>query len=222
MPRGRVLHDRYFRQAKREGYLARSAYKLLELDQRKKLLKRDQFVLDLGCAPGSWLQVASDRIGPKGVVVGVDLLPVRHPMPKTVRTIEADMHAVDPEDLRRTTGGEPFGLVLSDMAPNTSGGGGGSGDHFRSVRLCEDILELVPAVLAHRGSLVMKVFDGEAMPDLLGRCKRMFFKVSCCTPKATREVSRETYIICQGYKGPPRAHEVDADPGNNTETNPRA
>jgi 23S rRNA (uridine2552-2'-O)-methyltransferase len=194
----RILHDRYFKQAKREGYLARSAYKLIELDDARRILARGQRVIDLGCAPGSWLQVAGERVGSEGLVVGIDLLPVAGVFPPNVRTLVADFTTVSVQDL--LPGGSPADVVLSDMAPNTSG----HGDHFRSIRLCETILDAMPILLRPGGSLVMKVFEGEAFPPLLARVRNSFSDVKVIKPRATRDPSRETYITARRFR-PPRA-----------------
>ncbi|TVQ59820.1 MAG: RlmE family RNA methyltransferase [Phycisphaerales bacterium] len=197
MPPRRVLHDRYFKQAKAEGYLARSAYKLIELQEKKSLMRPGQRVLDLGCAPGAWLQAAHEIVGERGVVVGVDFKPVTHPFPPNVRTIVGDVFETEPETLLAHTSGALFDVVLSDMAPNTTG----HDDHFPSVRLCERVLDLAPRVLAPTGNLAMKVFEGETYPDLLRRCQRSFAKVKGFKPKASRDVSREMYVVCHGFTG---------------------
>lgn len=202
----RTLHDRYFRQAKREGYLARSAYKLLEIDDRFRIIKWGGRVLDLGCAPGSWLQVAAQRVGDRGTVVGIDLKPVVEPMPACVRTIVGDFTEIDPaEIIGDATRG--FGAIISDMAPNTSG----HGDHFRSVRLCEAIVERTPELLLPGGALCMKVFDGETLADLLRQAKCVFGKVSTFKPKASRDVSKETYVVARGFR-PPKREPEHAEP----------
>ncbi len=190
----RTLHDRYFKQAKREGYLARSAYKLIELDDKRKLLRPGQTVLDLGCAPGSWLQVAAERVGPEGRVVGIDLQPVGGSFGPNVRTIQGDFTQTPAAAL--LPGGTLADVVLSDMAPNTSG----HGDHFRSIRLCEAIVDALPALLKPGGSLVMKVFEGEAFPPLIERLRVDFGDVKILKPNATREMSRETYVTAKRYR----------------------
>lgn len=192
----RVLHDQYFRKAKREGYVARSAYKLLEINEKKSLIRKGDRVLDLGCAPGSWLQVAAELVGPRGSVVGADLSPVTHDFGSNVRTIVGDAFKIEPEALLGESG--PFDVVLSDMAPSTSGD---LSDHFLSVELCDRVLELAPSVLKTGGSLCMKVFEGEAYPDLLRRTQALFRGVKGFKPKATRDVSREMYVIATGFKG---------------------
>lgn len=201
MPRKRELHDRYFKQAKTEGYAARSAYKLKEIQERHRLIKRGDRVLDLGCAPGSWLQVAAELVGPEGRVVGIDLLRTRVPSMPNVNVMEGDIYAADPLVLRamaypELTGQPPqFDVVISDMAPNTSG----HGDHFLSVRLCRRALELFPSLLRSSGCATLKVFEGEEFPDFVNECRAAFGSVWIFKPKASRDVSRETYIVGKGY-----------------------
>ncbi|MFG0304643.1 MAG: RlmE family RNA methyltransferase [Phycisphaerales bacterium JB040] len=200
MPRPRKLHDRYFNQAKREGYLARSAYKLIELDERFGVLKRGSRVLDLGCAPGSWLQVAFERVGGTGVVAGIDLQRVGAGVPREVTALQGDFTQVPLETLLGPTGGEAYDAVISDMAPNTTG----HGDHFRSVRLNESILDRLPGLLRPGGTLVYKVLEGETFPELFARTKREFRVAKGCKPRASRDLSRETFVVATGYR-PPRA-----------------
>lgn len=191
----RVLQDEYFKRAKAEGYLARSAYKLIEINDRKKLIRRGDRVLDLGCAPGSWLQVAAGLVGDAGRVVGLDLQPVTHAMPANVTTIVGDVDEVDPRDLTGAGGGS-FDVVLSDMAPSTSG----HGDHFRSVRLCRSILAMLPDVLRGGGNLAMKVLEGEEIRALAREADAEFDEARAFKPRASRDVSSETYIVARGYR----------------------
>jgi 23S rRNA (uridine2552-2'-O)-methyltransferase len=193
MPR-RELHDPYFKKAKAEGYLARSAYKLKEINDRKRLLGKGARVLDLGCAPGAWLQVAAEIVGPSGVVVGIDLQEVREQIAPNVHTIQGDIYQSTPGALRGRSG-ELFDAVLSDMAPSTSG----HGDHFLSVRLCRRVLEMLPELLKPGGNLAMKVFEGEEYIPLLAETQRLFREARGFKPRASREVSREMYIVGQGF-----------------------
>jgi len=205
LPRPRQLHDAYFKQAKAEGYLARSAYKLKDLQEKKRLLRPGDRVLDLGCAPGSWLQVAAGIVGPRGRVVGIDLQPVdlvavRRTMDKqTAEVVDAaqgDAFTLESSALLQLGGG-PFDVVLSDMAPNTTG----HGDDHLSARLCRRVLELLPEMLRPGGTLCMKVLEGEAYPELLRDTKRLFREGGATKPKSSREVSREMYIVGIGYRG---------------------
>ncbi len=205
MPR-RVLHDEYFNKAKAEGYVARSAYKLKQIQEHRPVIRRGMRVLDLGCAPGAWLQVAGELVGPTGQVIGLDLTPTLHQFPANIHTVVGDIYTVDPMALRSTglsPGGEPslFDVVLSDMAPNTSG----HGDHERSIRLCDRVVELLPDLLKTTGSLVIKVFEGSEYPRFLKDLREQFTKVKGFKPKASREVSVEMYVIGEGFRAAPRA-----------------
>lgn len=190
----RVLHDEFFKKAKDEGYLARSAYKLIELDDKRKLLSKGDRVLDLGCFPGSWLQVVERRIGPKGTAVGVDLQRVEHRFGPTVQTIQSDFLAQDPSHLVELAGG-PFDTVLSDMAPATRG----AGDAERSITMCHDVLGVAMKVLRPGGRLAMKILEGSGYPELLQTTRELFEDVRALKPKATRSVSREIFVTAKGF-----------------------
>ena len=204
----RTLHDHYFKEAKREGYLSRAAYKLIEIDDRKRVLAEGMRVLDLGAAPGSWLQVAAKRVGGNGVVVGVDLQAIRPPAGcPAVCTIEGDACTLPAEALlapllaRITASKKPtkYDLVLSDMAPATTGDQ--FGDHHRSMRLCHAILDRAAELLAPGGSLVMKAFEGEAYRDLLTATNARFGAVKGYKPKASRAISCEMFVVAKGFEG---------------------
>lgn len=190
------VQDHFFRLAKEEGYRSRAAYKLIDIDDRKRVLRRGNRVLDAGAAPGSWSQVAAERVGPKGEVIGVDLKQINGGgYPPHVRLLQADLRDVTLDDL----GGEPFDVVLSDMAPDTTGDP--MGDHFRSVRLCHDLLDLSTTWLRRGGNLVMKVFEGAEYPELLKRADRMFEEAKGYKPRASRAESVEMFVVCLGYRG---------------------
>ncbi|MCA9311988.1 MAG: RlmE family RNA methyltransferase [Phycisphaerales bacterium] len=198
----RVLHDEYFRRAKQEGYVARSAYKLIQIQEARDIIRKGDRVLDLGCAPGAWLQVASPLVGPRGRVIGLDLKPVKHRMPDNVRHFVGDVYEYPAAQLVEEAG-RMFGTVLSDMAPNTTG----FNEHELSVRLCDQILEMLPGLLRKNGHLVMKVFEGGEYPGLLRRTQRLFGKVKGYKPKASRDVSREMYVVAHYYRAPEREAE---------------
>lgn len=159
-------------------------------------MRRGDRVLDLGCAPGAWLQVASEIVGPGGLVVGVDLQPVMPGLPANTRAYQGDITVLSPEDMLawiRTPEEQDatYDVVISDVAPNTTG----AGDHYRSERLCRRVLEIAAAVLRPRGNLVMKVFEGELYPALLKDTARIFTEARGFKPKASRDPSREIYIL---------------------------
>jgi 23S rRNA (uridine2552-2'-O)-methyltransferase len=200
-PHKRKLQDKYFKQAKREGYVARSAYKLLELNDRRRILRKKDRVLDLGCAPGSWLQVAREIVGERGLVVGIDLKRVDQSFGDNVYTMVGDFTKTDAATLLGMVEHEDeesrlFDAVISDMAPNTTG----HGDDFMSCRLCHQILDALPDLLRPNGRCVMKVFEGGDFPELLKRTKSMFKDARPLKPDACRDVSRETYIVGNGYR----------------------
>ena len=190
----RDVQDHWFRQAKREGYRSRAAFKLKEIDDKKKVLSKGDRVLDCGAAPGSWCQVASRRIGPRGSVIGVDLKLIDPSgLPPNVILREADLREVDLASL----GGAAFDVVLSDMAPDTTGDH--FGDHHRSIRLCNELLDRAGTWLRPGGNLVMKVFEGEAYRDLLDRAGSMFEKAKGFKPLASRGESVEMFVICSKH-----------------------
>jgi len=211
----RKLHDKYFKMAKRDGYAARSAYKLLEIQKRRKLIRKGNRVLDLGCAPGSWTQVAEQLVGEDGLVVGIDLQEMRIDFGPNVRTVQGDFTEVDMADLLppkvmeqkvvfdlpEDQQPEPelvqplFDVVISDMAPATTG----HGDHFFSERLCQTIVDELPNLLKKNGNCTMKVLEGESFPELLSRVKKQFRTAGAIKPDACRDVSRETYIFGIGF-----------------------
>jgi 23S rRNA (uridine2552-2'-O)-methyltransferase len=204
----RKLHDQFFKMAKAEGYLARSAYKLKEINERKRLFGPGSRVLDLGCAPGAWVQVALEGIGAKGVVVGIDLKEIRERFPPNAHVMRGDIYKTPAETLLAPAGGK-FDCVMSDMAPDTTG----HGDHFLSVRLCRRVLELLPALLKAGGSMTMKVFEGEEYGELLNECRSMFGSVKGFKPKASRDVSVEMYIVAHGYRPGNRAGPAERGDG---------
>lgn len=186
--------DFYFRQAHKDGLRARSAYKIEEILDRNRLVSTGDKVLDLGAAPGGWLQVIGKRVGPKGRVVGVDLVPIR-PLPELpwVTTAVLDIRADDfREALDRIEPG-PFDLVTSDMAPKTSGIK--AQDEARSLTLADLALETAARLLPKGGGFVCKVFMGGDFADFVSRCEDVFETTRVLRPKATRERSFEHYVI---------------------------
>ena len=192
----RQLNDPYVRAAKQAGWRSRAAFKLIELDDRFHLLRPGLRVLDLGAAPGGWTQVAAQR-GAK--VVGLDLLPV-DPIPGAT-LIVGDFHdkAVLPQ-LRDALGG-PADLVLSDLAPNTSGHP--ATDHLRIVALAELALDFAVEALAEGGAFVAKVFQGGSEREMMQRMRRHFAQVRHAKPPASRKESSELYVVAQGFRRPP-------------------
>lgn len=179
--------DHFFHKAKQEGFVARSAYKLEEIQKKYKVLKPGQRVLDLGCSPGSWSQVASKLIGPRGQLVGIDLKPV------SVQLQNADFRMVDVLTLESKDFDGLFDCILSDMAPNTSGIR--VRDQALSEELCRMALNLSEKLLKPQGHLVMKIFEGPDAQKLVNDVKTKFKKVDRLKPQAVRKGSFEIYIV---------------------------
>ena len=186
--------DHYFKKAKAEKYPARSVYKLKEADKKYRLLRRGQVILDLGAAPGSWSKYALERVGKSGRVISVDLQPLKINSPHLV-FLQEDVFQLEPQKLLELTQGKPFDLVMSDMAPKTTGDR--TGDHFRSINLAERALELAEALLKPGGYLLVKVFEGEALPRFVEEVKKRLGPVKRFRPKSTRSSSREIFLLAQ-------------------------
>jgi 23S rRNA (uridine2552-2'-O)-methyltransferase len=193
----RQLNDPYVAEAKRRGYRSRAAFKLQQLDDRFRFLKSGGRVVDLGCAPGGWLQIARERVGPRGVVIGIDYLPT-DPVPGTTILQLDFLDPAAPERLEAALGGTAD-VVLADMAAPTTGHA--ATDHLRIVALAETAFAFAEEVLAPGGTFVAKVFQGGAEGTLLAALKRAFASVRHAKPAASRAESAETYVVAQGFRG---------------------
>lgn len=185
--------DKYGRRAKREGYAARSVYKLQEIDQKVGLLRRGARVLDLGAYPGSWTAWAAERVQREGRVLGIDLTPFRGALPPHAEIREGDVFELDPADL-----GGPFDVVMSDMAPSTTGHR--FTDQARSFALVMRALDLATEVLAPGGSFVAKIFQGGDFPEAKKAVQARFEKVRIVRPQATRTESIEVFLVGLGFR----------------------
>jgi 23S rRNA (uridine2552-2'-O)-methyltransferase len=190
----RQLNDPYVQAARQQGWRSRAAFKLTELDDRFHLLRRGARVVDLGAAPGGWSQVALKRGA--AAVIGVDLLPVE-PVPGAT-LIQGDFTDPDMPDRLRALLGGPADLVLSDMAPNTTGHA--ATDHIRIMALAEMALDFAVEVLAEGGGFVAKVFQGGSERQMLEAMKRRFAKVIHAKPPASRKESSELYVVATGFR----------------------
>lgn len=191
--------DHHTARAQKQGYPARSVFKLEEIQKRHGVIQPGHRVLDLGCAPGSWLLLAAKLVGPSGRVLGVDLQNVTVELPQNARVMQADAFTLSPEDAPEFAAG--LDVVLSDMAPNTSGVK--DLDALRSVALAEAALELADRMLAQNGSFVCKVFMGQGYEEFVKSVRERFTKVSQLRPQAVRSQSREIYVMAFGKKKPP-------------------
>jgi len=188
--------DYYARRAKKERFPARSVYKLKEMQQKYNLIKKGDKVLDLGCAPGSWLLYAADLTGNKGEVVGIDLEPVSERLPSHVRVYRSDILFMDDELFKLT--GKDFNVVLSDMAPATIGSK--HVDSARSFNLCRAALSIAQDTLISGGSFVCKIFHGEDFKKFSDAVKQGFNRHKIFKPQSSRKASKEIYIIGFGKK----------------------
>jgi 23S rRNA (uridine2552-2'-O)-methyltransferase len=193
----RQLNDPYVAEARRLGYRSRAAFKLIELDDRFRLLHHGARVVDLGCAPGGWTQVAVKRVGARGAVVGIDIAETA-PIADT-KILRSDIH--DPAvavTIQALLGG-PADVVLSDTAPSTIGHA--ATDHLRIVALAETAFAVAAEILKPGGAFVAKVFQGGAEGALLVELKRAFAEVRHAKPPASRSESAETYVVARGFRG---------------------
>lgn len=200
--------DPYHKAARRKGYRARSAYKLKQLHERHKIIKKGDTVVDLGGAPGGWSQVAKELVEEDGLVVAVDLVAIR-PL-EGVHTIKGDLTSegtvTEILELLKEQAGEADGeprvdCVISDMSPKLSGNY--SMDQARSAWLAQHALQFAQKVLAKGGDMVIKVFEGEDFIELRDTMKKQFQVVRTFHPAASRKTSSEVYIVAKGYSGRP-------------------
>jgi 23S rRNA (uridine2552-2'-O)-methyltransferase len=188
--------DPYVKRAQREGYRSRAAYKLLEIQEKDRVLQPGMHVVDLGAAPGSWSQIAARLVGRNGHLVALDLLPME-PLPG-VAVLEGDFREAEVlERLGVVLDGTPLDLVLSDMAPNITGMA--AVDQPRSIYLVELALEFARDRLKPGGALVVKVFQGAGFDELLIEMRRSFSRVVSRKPKSSRPQSRELYLVAKGF-----------------------
>lgn len=186
--------DHYTRQAQKDHFAARSVYKLQEIQKKHGILKKGARVLDLGCAPGSWLQFAAQTIGPAGRLVGIDLTPVTLALPPQVQVITGDV--ADIAAHLSEAGVDRFDVVLSDMAPATTGNR--HVDEARSVGLCEAALAVADEVLETGGHFVCKIFQGSDFKTFTDAVKQRFERQTAVRPQSTRKASREVFVIGLG------------------------
>jgi 23S rRNA (uridine2552-2'-O)-methyltransferase len=192
--------DYYFQKAKTENYAARSVFKLQEIDDRFHILKSGYKVLDLGAAPGSWSQYASQKVGAQGKVLGIDIQPIKLTITNCV-FITADMREANLEHIMKEAGiAPPFDVVLSDMAPKTTGIR--VTDQTRSLELCELALQTAEKYLRPRGTFVCKLFHSEEFEKFREELRKRFGRVEVLRPKSTRKESKEIFFIATHWKGP--------------------
>jgi 23S rRNA (uridine2552-2'-O)-methyltransferase len=193
----RHVNDPFVKLAGREGYRSRAAYKLQEIDARDRLLRPGMRIVDLGAAPGGWCQVIAEKLDGNGLVLAIDLLPMA-PVPG-VTFVEGDFteDAVY-QDMLRRLGGKPVDLVISDIAPNITGIV--VADQAKSYALCELALDFAVRTLRPEGRFLIKVFQGAGFEDFMRQMRAAFRSVAARKPQASRDESREVYLLGQGLK----------------------
>ena len=200
MKRGAAKHNRwedhYSRRAKKERFPARSVFKLQEIQSKHHLIKKGDKVLDLGCAPGSWLLYAANLTGNKGQVVGIDLKPVAEKVPPHVRIYIGDILTLDDRFFESL--GKDFNVVVSDMSPATTGNK--HVDSARSYNLCQAALSIAQTLMIPGGSFVCKIFQGEDFKEYSDSVRSIFRSHKIFKPQASRKASKEIYIIGLGKK----------------------
>jgi 23S rRNA (uridine2552-2'-O)-methyltransferase len=190
------FNDPYVKQAQKQGYRSRAVYKLIEINERDRLLRQNMTVVDLGAAPGGWSQIAVRAVGRQGRVIATDILAM-DPI-EGVEFIQGDFREdAVLEQLRASIGDRGVDLVISDMAPNISGMG--AVDQPRSMYLVELAVDLAQNVLSEDGDLLVKVFQGEGFDELIRSLRKDFRKVLIRKPKASRPRSNEVYVLGRGY-----------------------
>jgi 23S rRNA (uridine2552-2'-O)-methyltransferase len=192
------VKDHYYNKAKHENYLARSVYKLEEIDQRFKIIKPSDRVLDLGYYPGSWIQYTTKAVGKSGLVLGIDIQEIQTSLigHGNVKLFQKDIFNI--KSLSDIEQDKLFQVVLSDMAPSTTGIR--SLDQDRSLALVESVMQILPLFLAPKGNFVIKVFESQMAQDFLKTQKNRFMEWNYLRPKAIRSVSKEYFVIGKGFK----------------------
>ena len=189
--------EHFYKEAKRVGYRARSAFKLKQIQKKFKILKENNTVIDLGAAPGGWSQIAKEIVGEKGNVIGIDLSTIK-PI-KDIIFLKGDMTKESSiESIKRITGDKKVEVILSDMSPDISGNY--SVDQARSIYLCEHALKFAENNLKQGGNFICKAFSGEDLPDFVKKINHKFKIVKLCSPVASRKSSSEVYIIARHLK----------------------
>lgn len=195
---GFKVKDHYYKKAKENSYLARSIFKLEEIDKKYKIMKAHYKVIDFGYYPGSWVQYCAEKINEHGRIVGVDIQPVNSQIDHLENVKLFEMDAFNIQSLGEIGEEKPFDLVLSDMAPKTTGIK--SVDQIGSLNLVEKIFDLLPLFLRPKGNLVVKVFESNDCQIFLKSQRNRFEEWNYLRPKSTRSVSKEFFVIGKGFK----------------------
>jgi 23S rRNA (uridine2552-2'-O)-methyltransferase len=191
--------DHYRKRAHEEGYRSRAAFKLKQMNEKYGFMKKASRVVDIGSAPGGWLQVSSEIVGRTGIVVGVDLEAVK-PLSKNVKILQSDVAAPEFAGLVASSlGNSKADCVLADLSPKLSGIW--DMDHYKQIDLCMKVVDLLPKILENGGSCVMKAFQGDQLNSLVQRLKKSFQRFEISKPDASRKESSEVYLVSLGFSG---------------------
>lgn len=210
--------DAFYRKAKMEGYRARSAYKLRQLNEKFKIIRRGDVVVDLGAAPGGWTQIVVEIVGEEGIAIGVDLDPIKPVLGATFirgdmtkqRTVEKVLERIEERAAGRPqTDGARVDVILSDMSPDITGNY--SLDQARSAHLCGIALDFIEGVLKPGGHFVTKIFEGEDFTVFRDRMKDRFHQIKTFSPPASRKESSEVYLVGKGFFGGKVGPDSDGD-----------
>ena len=191
-------NEYYFKKAKEENYRSRSTYKLVQANEKYGFIQRNNIVVDLGAAPGGWIQAARKMTGKNGFVLGIDLKPIEPFTQEYIRTIIADFTEPGTIDVIMSFLRRKADVVLCDAAPNITGVW--EVDHARQIDLAEKALEIAQCVLRPSGSFFVKVFEGELLNDFMQTVKTLFDEVKLVKPQASRQQSSEMYLLALGLK----------------------
>ncbi|MHA2249213.1 MAG: RlmE family RNA methyltransferase [Candidatus Kariarchaeaceae archaeon] len=189
--------DFYYKQAKKEGYRARSSYKLQQIQKKFHIISRGNIVVDLGAAPGGWTQVAAKIVGQKGKVIAIDINPIRPFNQENIHILQLDMLSSNLFDTIKEVVNQPVNVVLSDLAGNTSGNW--HYDSERQIHLASLAFQTAENFLTENGNFVTKIFRGTALSEFEAEIRGKFHKIKHWRPPATRKKSAEEYMICKGY-----------------------
>jgi 23S rRNA (uridine2552-2'-O)-methyltransferase len=191
--------EHYYLRAKREGYRSRSAYKLLHISERFNLIRKGEVVIDLGCAPGGWMQVSRQLVGEQGYVLGVDKRPIEKIKENNTGFIAADVTDLETVDLVVEVLPRKADVLLSDLAPNVTGIW--QIDHLRQIDLARTALSMAKRILKPNGKFITKAFQGESLNQFVEELRGQFLNVRIIRPPATRKRSAEVYLLATGFLG---------------------
>lgn len=190
--------DTYYRQAKAKGLPSRASFKIIEIIEKYKIVRPGMTVVDLGAAPGGWLQVLSQVVGPSGQVVGIDSKEIKDVLNANVTFIQGDIRDNQTRQKLLSGLGRKVEMVVSDLAPHTTGIA--FQESFLSAELVREALEICKLILKENGVFLAKVYSGSETPELRSALQDYFLKVQGVYPKASRQGSKEAYLLCHSFK----------------------